>query len=445
MLLVMESEAKESIFDILKDLIPLFAVEIVLLTVMNFANLSIVYRYLAILLMVIAFIQIIRVLPRNKTIVPFFIQIGGLLLYEIISSIFGFGSIFKSNVQGSTFSSILIVVSLIFGFLAFYVIGGYYGLFHKQKIDISKLIGAFYTGIGIYVLICLIITIYGMGRPFHTIAFLKDSTYSSLAKQAGILIGFDTTLHENGVAIIGNMAMVASTGLLALFFVDRKKNPIFFYGSLIGGICGALAIILLPLVFAGVIFIFALILIILIKFPIKNKKIALISFFVAIGVIAIAYAVFRIDNHIHAVKYKDMNYVIKAVLFPNIGIISSINNTKDLLVSLPSLIGQGVHVKQTGTIILNTLYQNGVVALLCVLAFFVFAIIELIKYCKHSDDIALKIVIPAICISYMGTILINDLGFELNSDFVFLGILILFGYVTAYNIEYKKSLEIEKA
>ena len=440
----MENEARESIFDVLKDLIPLFAVEIVLLTVMNFANLSIVYRYLAILLMIIAFIQIIRVLPRNKTIVPFFIQIGGLLLYEIISSIFGFGSIFNSTVHGTMFSSILIVFSLIFGFLAFYIIGGYYGLFNKQKMDISKVIGAFYTGIGIYVLICLIITIYGMGTPFHTIIFLKDSTYASLAKQAGILVGFDTTLHENGVAIIGNMALVASTGLLALFFIDRKKNPIFFYGSLIGGVCGALAIILLPLILDCYIFILALILVVLIKYPKQNKKIILISFFIAVGIVAIAYVIFRIYDHFHSSKFAELNYVIRAILFPNIGIVSRFSNIKDLSSTLPAIIGRAELVKQTGTIILNTIYQNGILALICILTFFVFAGIELFKFCKRSDDIALKIVISAICIAYTYTILFNDLGFELNADFVFLGILVLFGYVTTYNVEYKKTLETEK-
>ncbi|MCH5172098.1 MAG: hypothetical protein J1F31_04675 [Erysipelotrichales bacterium] len=439
----MKTEAKESVFDVLKNLIPLFAVEIMLLTVMNFANLSIVYRYLAIFLMVVAFIQIIKFIPKDKTIVPFFIQIGGLLLFEIISSIFGYGSVFKSSVQGSLLSSILTVVSLIFGSLAFYIIGGYYGLFHKNKLDITKLIGTFYAGIGIYVLLCLAITIYGMGTPFHTIVFLKNSTYSGLVKQAGILIGFDTILHPNGVAIIENMSLIASTGLLTLFFTDRKKNPIFFYGSLVGGVCGALAIILLPLVIVGCILVLALVFALLIKLPIKNKKVALISFFSVAAALTIGYAIFRIDNHFHAERYKSLNYVARAIIFPNIGIFSNLSNIKDMFSNLPAIIGQSSQVKQTGTFILNVAYQNGVLALLFLLTFFVFVGIEVFKFCKNSDNMALKIVITSICLSYFGTILINDMGFELVTDFVFLGVLVFFGYITTYNIEHKSSLEIK--
>ena len=114
----MATETKESIFDVLKNLIPLFAVEIVLLAVMNFANLWIVYRYLAIFLMIIAFIQIIKVLPKGKAIVPFIIQIGGLFAFEAISIIFGSYNAFNGGAsQGDAFSSILILFAVIFGAL----------------------------------------------------------------------------------------------------------------------------------------------------------------------------------------------------------------------------------------------------------------------------------------------------------------------------------------
>lgn len=445
----MENEAKESIFDVLKNLIPLFAVEIVLLTVMNFANLSVVYRYLAIFLMIIAFMQIIKVLPKSRAIIPLFIQIGGLLLFEFISISFGWFSVFNTGVQGSLFSSILIIISIIFGGVAFYIIGGYYGLFHKNNLDITKLIAVFYTGIGIYVLICLIATIYGMGTAFHTIVFANPNrenawAFVKLTQQARILIGFNTVLRDDGVLMLGNMALISSTGLLAVFFIDRKKNPLFFYGSLIGGACGLLPIILFPLVFDLAIFIFALVLVILIKLLIKHKKIALITFFAVFGILAISYFIFRIDLHNHADKYKDMNYIIKELLTRNIGVISNISATKLLINHLPAFVGSSYQKNiylGTGTFVLNIVYQNGILALLCLLAFFIVAGIELVKFCKTYDNNAVKIVMISLFVSYLGTILVNDIGFPLIEDFVFLGLLVLLGYVTAYNIEHKKALE----
>ncbi len=448
MLLVMENK-KESIFDVLKDLIPLFTVEIVFLTAMNFANLTVVYRYLAIFLMIISFVQIIRFLPKNKTIIPLCVQIGLLLLFEITSNIFGFNSIFNTSVKPDLFTSIITVIALILGASGFYIIGGYYGIFSKEKLDFTKVIGAFYAGVGIYVLICTIITIYGMGTPFHTIIFANPNienawAYTSLATKARILIGFNSVLQDNGVAILGNMALLASTGLLAIFFVNRKQNPILFFGLLIGGIGGLITIVFLPIIYAALIFILALIFVGIIKLNIKHKKIAIITFFSIIAILFIGYTLFRFDSHNNPGKYNDLNFIIKMFLFPNLGIFNKLSGTLLLLKNFPAIVGakftDNIFVS-SGTFIFNVAYQDGLLPMIAISAFFIVSALEIYKFCKYSKDDSLKIIVVALPLMYLINILINDVGFKMGEDFMFLGILMILGYVTFFNLNNKNLLE----
>ena len=317
-------------------------------------------------------------------------------------------------------------------------------MFKKNKLDITKLLAAFYVGTGIYVLICLIITIYGMGTPFHVIVYSNSKLgYTELVTKAPILVGFSATLEDNGVMMLGNIALLASTGLLAAFFIDRKKNPLFFYGALIGGICGLLTIILLPVIFALVIFLLGLALVSIVKLPIKRKKVAIISCLAVFGLLAISYAIFRIDNHLHANKYNGLNYILKAILFQNPGLFANFASMKDLFAKFPAIIGSGIKQNvDAGSFVVNVLYQNGIIALIGLLTFFVCSIIEIVKFWKTDEDVLIKTVITTLFGVFFGTLLINDMQIlPLILDFVFLGILILIGYVAGYNLEYKKTLE----
>ena len=78
-------EERTSNFAVFKDLIPLFAVELVILTLLNFANLSTIYRIMAIVLMAMAIVPIIKSLPKEKSAIPLLMEVGALFLYFLLS------------------------------------------------------------------------------------------------------------------------------------------------------------------------------------------------------------------------------------------------------------------------------------------------------------------------------------------------------------------------
>ena len=64
---------------------------------------------------------------------------------------------------------------------------------------------------------------------------------------------------------------------------------------------------------------------------------------------------------------------------------------------------------------------------------------ELIKYIKNDDEFNIKIGVITLSLFFGITLLINYVGLLLVENFVFLGMLLLFGYMATYNIKHKKN------
>lgn len=426
----MEQEQKESSLSVLKDLIPLFAVEIVLLTLMNFANLTVVYRYIAIVLMVIAMLIIGKSLPRNKRSIPFLLQVVGLILFELVSVLAGWR---KMN-------DFILIISVVLGSLAFLVLGVYYGFSKEKNLDFSKIISAIYAGIGIYTLICLIATIYGMGQPFYSVTFANSSALSKLMNKARILIGFETDLRDNGVQILGNFALLASTGVVTSLFTNRKENPFLFYSSLLSGLIGLATIILIPIFFGLVLFAAIIGLALIIKFSdTKKKKMYLIFYGVFVIILMILYAIFRIDYHANKEMYENSNKAIIAFLRQDVGLISKISSYKDILSLFPNIkfAGQAFtdNFVGTGSIIFDILLQSGILPFIGFMIVIVVGVIECTKFIKKFDNMAIKCAITLLVFINLIELIFNNVGFSIVEDFVFLGTLLMMGYCTGYNLK----------
>lgn len=432
----MEQEQKESSLSVLKDLIPLFAVEIVLLTLMNFANLTVVYRYMAIVLMIIAMLVIGKSLPRNKRSIPFLLQVVGLILFELVSVLAGWR---KMN-------DFILIVSVVLGSLAFLALGVYYGFSKEKNLDFSKIISAIYASVGIYTLICLIATIYGMGQPFYSITFALSNSRRDLMDHARILIGFQTDLRDNGVEILGNFALLASTGVVVSLFTNRKDNPFLFYASLLGGLMGLATLILIPVVIGLALFIIILCLALIIKFAnVKKKKLYIIICSSFVGVLMILYAIFRIDVHIHPDLYTNVNKVVFAFFMQNFGVASRFTSIKDILTLLPNVKFVGLAFKDrfigSGSILLDILVQSGILPFIGFMIVIVVGVIECIKFIKKSDNIALKIAVSLFIFVYLIELIFNNVGFSIIEDFIFLGTLLLMGYCTGYNLKSEQQID----
>ncbi len=436
-------EEKTSSFAVFKDLIPLFAVELVILTLLNFANLSTIYRIMAIVLMAMAIVPIIKSLPKEKSTIPLLMEAGSLFLYFLLSCTFG----------QLAYGDFLIITSLLLGALGFFTLGCYYGLFNDKKTSFKNILSAIYIGIGAFSLLSLIVTIYGMGVPFHAIHFanpIYGSQYA-LIEQARIIIDVFSDLdfvsavpNQFGVAFLGNFAVLASTGIYVTLFTNRKENKFLWYGSLFGGLCGVATMLLIPIVFALVLFILGLITCLLIRFKNKKTKLSFIIFGSITLLALIGYLVFRIDYRVHRNNYANMNYILKAILTQQIGISKYASNTKFFLTEVKvsfvgTLIPNGYSYITSGNLLVDVLYQSGILPFIMVIVFFGMVIYELIKYIKNDDEFNIKIGVITLSLFFGITLLINYVGLLLVENFVFLGMLLLFGYMATYNIKHKKN------
>lgn len=436
-------EEKKNNLGIIKELIPLFAFEIVLLTLFNFANLSVVYRVMAVVVASVAVIPIIKSMPRDKSIIPLVLQIGSIFLYLLLSVTFG--HIATQN--------IFTIIVIVLGGIGFYIIGIYYGVFKEKKVDISKLLSAFYLGIGLFTIVSLIATLYGIGTPFYAVIFLNpdNAIRRELVDRARIIIDIFRDLdftyatpNNFGVAILANFALLSASGFYVTILTNMKDNKFLWLSSLIGGICGLLTIILIPIFFDLIIFIFGLVLTILLKNKSKITKYYFIYLGVSALVLGVLYMVFRIDNHLHPEHYEDLNYILEAILFQKIGIFKYFANLKYFLSLPPKIVGSSIGAEfsyiSSGTIITDVLYQSGILPLICLLLFMGVGIIELVKYLKSDDNLNVKVGITSLILFFVISLIINYVGILLTESFVFLGIIMLFAYVVGYNLRSKKSL-----
>lgn len=420
--------------NIFKDLIPLFSVEIVLLTMMNFAGLITIYRLMAMIVMMVCFVPIIKSLPKNKAIISIIGQTLCLLIFETITITSGL----------SSSKDFMVSFSTIIGGLSFYLIGAYHGI-SKEKSQLLNIASIAFLGIGIYALICIIATIYGMGTPFHTMVFsgTNFANRAALKYKARLLFGFTTVLVSNGVYILSNFAFIAATGLILAFFIDRKKHPFSFYASLIGGLFGLTTLFLIPMLLPLVAILIAVGFVAIIRLPLKKKKAIFISFSSIAGAVILFYLIFRIAHRFNAEYYDThMNPYLREALTTKISFINNLKALSSILKTRPKFIGTPFELynefKASGNFFFDTLYQSGILAGLGILGLFAFALYEYIMFVRSKVDITEKVAISTLLISYVMTITLNYVGFILIDDFVFLPIILIIGYMTMKNIESKK-------
>lgn len=447
-------EEKRSTGSVIRDLIPLFTVEIVILTMLNFANLSAIYRIMAIIILGIAIVPIVKSLPRDKSLIPFLLEVGGLFIYLALSVCFGY-------VASKSFLTILIVI---LGGLGFYSMGVYFGMFKNKKTQMSRILGGFYIGVGLFTIISLIVTLYGIGTPFYAIIYNKPEFASqvSIVYKARIVydifIDLDFTYsvpHLFGVAVLANYAILASTGIYVLLFCKIKEDRFLWYSSLFAGVSGLLTIILIPVFFALVLFLIGLGLCLILRFKNKKSWIYLIVLGSVVLVFGIIYLSFRIDRHLHYEKYANMNYFFNFIFFQNFGILKYSSNIKEMLQFKPQFVGSAVGMKDymtSGSALIDTLYQSGILPFLALMLFLGVAIYELVRYIKrNNDNLNQKVAIIAIVAYFIICISINYVENDwsiydtprmpLDESFVFLCVSIFMGYMSGLNLPKKEQVE----
>lgn len=443
------------IIRVIRELIPLFAMEIVILTMLNFANLPGIYRAMAIIILVIAIVPIIKSLPRSKSLIPFILEVIGLFLYLTLSVCFGYAAS----------KDFLTIILVILGGLGFYSIGIYFGIFNSKSVQISRVLAGFYIGIGLFTIISLSATLYGIGTPFYAIIYNKPelASQSSIVYKARIIYDIFRDLDFTysvpnlfGVAVLANYAILASTGIYVLLFCKIKEDRFLWYSALFAGVSGLLTIILIPIFFALVLFLIGLGLCLILKFKNKKSWIYLIVLGAVVLVFGAVYLSFRIGRHLNPEKYANINYFAKFLFFQNFGILKSASNIQEMFKLKPQFVGgaEGLRGMTSGSVLLDTLYQSGILPFLVLLLFLGVAIYELVRYIKRNNDkLSQKVAIVAIVICFIICININyveniqsidsSVIMPLNTNFAFLGALIFMGYMSGLNLP-KKEQEIEE-
>jgi len=452
-MLLVNMEEKRSTGSVIRDLVPLFTMEIVILVMLNFANLSAIYRIMAILILGITIVPIIKSLPRDKSLIPFLLEAGGLFLYLTLSICCGF-------VATKSFLTIIIVI---LGGLGFYSIGVYFGMFKDKKVQINRALTGFYIGIGLFTVISLFVTIYCIGTPFYAIIYNNPelASQSSIVYKARIIYDIFRDLDFTysvpnlfGVAVLENYAILASTGIYVLLFAKVKEDRLLWYSALFAGVSGLLTIVLIPIFLALILFLIGLGLCLILKFKNKKSWIYLIVLGAIVLVIGIIYLAFRIDRHANVDKYADASGFVKFLFFQNFGIFKNTSNIREMLGFKPQFIGSAVGMKNymtSGSVLIDTLYQSGILPFITLILFLGVAIYELVRYLKrNNDELSKKVPIVAIVIFFIICISINyvesdltvdaEIFMPLNQNFVFLGVSIFMGYMSGMNLPKKEQV-----
>ena len=183
-----------------------------------------------------------------------------------------------------------------------------------------------------------------------------------------------------------------------------------------------------------VLFIIGLVPCLLIRFKNKNTKYYLIAFGVLVLLLAGLYLFFRVDYHMHSEKYANMNYILKEFLMQQIGITRYTSGTKFMFENKVAFVGTLLPSDYTyvtsGNLLLDVLYQSGILPFIMIVAFFGLMVFEFIKYLKKDDELNIKVAVTSLAILFVITLLINYVGLLLIENFVFLGMLVVFGYVS---------------
>ncbi len=419
MLLVMETdiinEQKNS-----QVLVGFFSLELVALTIFNLANLAWGFRILAFLMAILVIPALFKTVKFKKA-KMIYISVGCLILYSVFS-------VFFNNSAGDV--DLVNKVSVAIGVASYFVLGVFYGVFAgANKSKLQNAVTAVYIGLGLFVGVSLITTIYKMGTPFYNIIYNHTPQLSEVIQKSFIVIGFD--IKQVSISVLANYALILSTGLFGILFIKKEeKNKTFKLIPIASGLIGTLTLILLSSSLHIYIFLVTFLLVFLFVGYRRKNKALFCSAIVGLSVFFVLFASLRIGYQLNISGLKatvDKTNFLKEFVLPKTNLSPRLIDIKHVFSTI-SMFGHG-HQNSgyksvaTGIMPLDVLYYSGIVPFLSLIVFLVFQVYGACKYIKSGVNTAADKLIVLIILMTLIILVFNSYIISNYLDFVLLGII----------------------
>lgn len=367
-----------------------------------------IMRIIGVLLAVVSLPLALPLLRDAKTKIPVLLALGLLFIYGVFTAI----------APMISFNNMLTMLSLLFAFVAFFILG--LTLARLPEFNVLYALLAILAGVALLVTLSLIITFYAYG--FLHIVLLKGKViylagdFYQVSAQVKWLFGFDVRETNLNVASL-NIGILLSTVLPIIFYLpkDKTKNKYIKIALIAIAAIAALATILLPLPNVLFYLVPSLILVTIFRFYPKNDKWLKIIGYVFLGVFGFAVFIgflyaFNVGFIVQAIDAIPL--VNRVFAHPYVGV--WLKTIREMFVypmgSIESLeiIGFTRYSYTTENFLLDTLRHSGIVAFLMLAAFILIAGKKLFVYVRSNRDTPLiRSLILSFLITYFVLIAIN--------------------------------------
>ena len=351
-----------------------------------------VVTFLGLILLVFAVVNVFTVTKYNNNEQATLLLGSGLLL--IFGLLGALGAVFDNR-------SFLGFVLVAFGFITFFLLG-----FLINGLDggnIKIVMHGIFIGLGLLVLITLLVNMYNYSF-FYLIrykgyVFYYDGLPVQISNQVKFLLGLDFVFANQSVAGFYNILLASVLLPTLLFFKDfKQKDTKWLYLGL--GILGVISLAFYPNVRALILFAPLIGALLVIRFYDSQKKWLKPTLYVLLGLFAIfllfaffwAFDVVDIFKHIPLLRR----------IFGS----GTLGRWKDVL-KKATWFGYnwwGIYEQQaTGNLLLDVLYQFGILAFIVLIIFIAFSGYQVYRYYKNSGDSKL---VKFIIISYLLTLFV---------------------------------------
>jgi len=345
-----------------------------------------VMRIIGVVLAVFCLPLTLPLLHDKKTKIPVLIAFGLLIVYGVFSAI----------APMISFNNTLAMLSLVFAFLAFFILG--LTLARLPEFNILYALLAIFAGVAVLILLSLLITFYAYG--FFHVVLLKGKViylagdYYQVASQVKWLFGFEVRETSLNVARL-NIGLLLSTVLPIVFYLPKEKFTNKYLKMVLITIAaiGILATILLPLPNVLIYLIPSLIIVTLFRFyPRKDRWLKIVGYvFLSLLGFAILIGFLYAFNVSFIVQIIDAIPLVNRV-FAHSYVETWLKTIREMFIypmgsdEPLQIIGFSRYSYTTQNFLLDTLRHSGIVTFLTLGAFIIIAGHKLLVYARSERD-----------------------------------------------------------
>lgn len=404
-----------------KKIVPVtlfLVIELMFLLSFNLGDLGVTYRVIALVFALVLLPSFLKTLNDDfgNGFIILFLPLVIYLLSMAFSPVFTFAPENPSSNLATINRDPFTIIFTILGSIAFLLLGYYVS--RTKLLSRLNFIFLIYGGLGLLLLISLGTTLVNYGF-FHRIFYqgmvnYYDARAYQIANQANILQGFSIATIDYKVLI--TLGLLLITPIFALLFIKEVKEKLYLYLLIAFAVIGGLTLIFLTDYKSLIFLIPALLLAVMLKFKLFEKKWFKISLITALSVGGLlivlgVLASFEVDFVVTLLKSNALTnrlyyngYTLKYMAI--------IRESLDMnyLFGNPYIDALGANqiIFPSGNLLLDAIRETGIIGAFALVALIVFAVKIAINYIKLSNDTNVtKYLVLGFLITLMSRYMIN--------------------------------------